>query len=131
LNSKKGADTKRGSVHLDIDTSQCQCGRQKTSSPNQNKKRVSIMLSDEMMLDGYPSLLILGREVDEEGGQNQDQIIKSVLKKSCKEGEMDRNNGDKPMTQERYYSKFNMLFFCTFYMHILFTIYLQGFLPHD
>ena len=29
-----------------------------------------------------------------------------MLKKSCKEVEMDRNSGDKPMTQEWYYSTF-------------------------
>jgi hypothetical protein len=86
---------------LDIDTSQCQCGRQKAYSPNLNKKRVSLMLSDEMMLDGYPSLLILGREGDEESSQNQERYIKSVLKKSCKEGEMDKNNGDTLILQER------------------------------
>ena len=59
------------------------------------------MLSDEMMLDGYPSLLILGREGDEGSGQNQEQKIKSVLKKSNPEGEGGRNNGDKPMIQDR------------------------------
>ena len=84
---------------MDIGTSQCQCGRQKASSPNLHKKRVSIMLSDEMMLDGYPSLLILG------SSQDQDQIIKSVLKKNYQEGEIDRNNENKLMLQERKVSK--------------------------
>ena len=59
------------------------------------------MLSDEMMLDGYPSLLILGREGDEESSQNQESDIKSVLKKSCKEGQMDSTNGDTLILQER------------------------------
>jgi hypothetical protein len=59
------------------------------------------MLTDEMMLDGYPSLLILGREGDEESSQNKERDIKSVLKKSCNEGEMDKKNGDKLILQER------------------------------
>ena len=59
------------------------------------------MLSDEMMLDGYPSLLILGREGDEGSCHNQDQIIKSVLKKGSQGDEMAWNKEDKLTLLER------------------------------
>ena len=66
-------ERKRDSIHLDIESSHCKC---------RGGKRVSILLSDERMRDGYPSLLILGRETE------KPSAVKSVLRKNYQETEM-------------------------------------------
>ena len=72
----------RGSVQLDIGL--CPCRYNGESSPRRSrsslqipsKKRVSIMLDDELLRNGYPSLLILGNN------QEYEKPVKSSLKKS-------------------------------------------------
>ena len=69
-----------GSVQLEIE--QCECRQGSPGSDhlllptNHNKKRVSIMLDEELLRNGYPSLLILGDNRDFE------KPLKSSLKKS-------------------------------------------------
>ena len=84
----RGDHRKRDSIHLDIDRSHCNCreGTAFTGS-QERKKRVSILLSDEMMLDGYPSLLILGKETEEQNNSHHSAIT-SVLKRTYKEREL-------------------------------------------
>ena len=72
----------RGSVQLDIGL--CPCRHSGESSPERSRsslqipsrKRVSIMLDDELLRNGYPSLLILGNN------QDYEKPVKSFLKKS-------------------------------------------------
>ena len=102
---------KRDSIHLDIDRSHCKCraGRAKTAS-QERKRRVSILLSDEMMLDGYPSLLILGKEAEEQNNSHH-RAITSVLKRTYQEREQGQSlTIDKlNMGQQRLKQKINYL----------------------
>ena len=97
---------KRDSIHLDIDRSHCKC-RASTAS-QERKRRVSILLSDEMMLDGYPSLLILGKEAEEQNNSHH-RAITSVLKRSYQEREQGQSlTIDKlNMGHQRYKTKIN------------------------
>ena len=71
----------RGSVQLEIGV--CPCKNSGKSSPERSqsslqilgRKRVSIVLDDELLRNGYPSLLILGND------QNYEKPVKSSLKK--------------------------------------------------
>ena len=86
----KGPQIKRGSVQLDIDRCECNVGcavnspeKEQLKLPsNHNRKRVSIMLNEDMLRNGYPSLLILANGEDYDPCLNlNDKPGKSALKK--------------------------------------------------
>ena len=71
-------------MQLEIKPCECKHAANEVTSPegghlklpkNHNKKRVSIMLDEDMLRNGYPSLLILGNESDLQ------KPVKSSLKK--------------------------------------------------
>ena len=100
-NSKPEPQLKRDSIQLEIDTCQCQEGN--GNIKKLQKKRVSIMLSEEMMLNGYPSLLILDSQQSYDPCiRPHDREIRSALKKSDQTKVIHQDRSKLEIVQNRY-----------------------------
>ena len=99
-NSKPETQLKRDSIQLEIDT--CQCREGNGNIKKLQKKRVSIMLSEEMMLNGYPSLLILDSEqACDPLLRPQEHVVRSALKRSDQTKEMHEDRSKLEIVQDR------------------------------